>query len=288
MKSCADSKATIIQKQQQRDAYAVQLKSMPPKVLSMEVTGRSTDVPVYVTALQKRNDAQQLLDGLRARYSDQHPKVKEARLALDVADAQLRKADTISKATPNVQQSTTISNPEYVHTLSLINEGDAELKGLRAGQELKEKQLEAAKKAAVAAGPKNFEFKSLVEERTTLRATRTDLESRLQTARLIQSQDATRAALGASLLVDPVAEPTIGGYAAALIYAIGPVLGLIIAVLLSLFLKSMDHSLRTAKDVEHRLGVPVLAVLPGLDKPRTAHRQLSDAAERDPNKLLSA
>jgi uncharacterized protein involved in exopolysaccharide biosynthesis len=44
--------------------------------------------------------------------------------------------------------------------------------------------------------------------------------------------------------------------------ALAPILSLVVGLMLAFFLDSLDHSLKTATDVEEFLGVPVLATLP--------------------------
>jgi uncharacterized protein involved in exopolysaccharide biosynthesis len=44
--------------------------------------------------------------------------------------------------------------------------------------------------------------------------------------------------------------------------ALAPILSLVVGLMLAFFLDSLDHSIKTATDVEEYLGIPVLASLP--------------------------
>jgi uncharacterized protein involved in exopolysaccharide biosynthesis len=261
--------------QEQRDTYAAQLKTLQPTIVSSEVSGSPTDNPRYRAALQKRTEAQDALTSLKTRYQDSHPKVREAQVALDAADEDLKVAEKASKASKNIQAITTVKNPDYLRTVAIINQKDAELKGLRATYELKQKQAQAEKQKAYIAGPKNYEFKWLTDSYGIVQTIRTNLENRLHAAELTERQDLERSASETAMLVKPVAEPESSGGKGMLLYAAGPILGLIIAFAFSLVAETLDHSLRTPLEVEKHLGKPVLAVLPRMDPPRASRRQLA-------------
>lgn len=270
----AELQANILQLRKRREASAEQLKTIPPKIKSMEIIGRATDTPLYLAAIQKRNEAQQRLDTLKAKYQDKHPMVQEAQAAFSAADEQFRKAEKASSATPNVEKQTMISNPEYDRLLAFINQADADLKGMEAAWDLKHKQAAEEKKRVLAAGNYSNELKQLTDQRASVRAARANVESQLETAGLAQKQDVLRASLQTGMLAKPVAEQDAAAVTAFMTYAAGPILGLLIAFALSLFAKGMDRTLRTPHDVEKRLGKPVLAVLPKMDTPRISRTRL--------------
>jgi hypothetical protein len=271
----ADLQASIIQLQERRDAYAQQIKTIPPKIQSMEIRGRSTDTPLYLAAMQKRNEAQQNLDTLKSKYQDKHPKVQEAQQILDAAEAQFKKAEQTSSATPNIQQQTTIPNPEYDRTLAFINQADADLKGMHATLDLKQKQADDEKRRVLQAGASSNELKWLTDERASIRATRTNLEAQLQAAQIAEQKETERASRLISLASAANAVPDAADGLSLLIYAAGPVLGLIIAFVLSFVAQNFDRTLRTPMEVEKSLGKPVLAVLPKMDTPRMSRTRLN-------------
>jgi len=284
----ADLRAKIIELEQKRDTYAAQLKTIPPKIQSMEIRGRPTDTPLYLAAMQKRNAAQQALDTLKVKYQDKHPLVIEAQHNLDVAAAEFKQAEAESNAKPNVMQQTTIPNPEYDRTLAFVNTADADLKGMKATLDLRQKQVDAEKRLAIEAGVTGSELQSLKEERDRIRASRAALEAQLQAATVTQQEDQVRAAAQTSLLNRPFAESESAGAVAALTFLGGPLAGLLIALLLSMASRSADHTLRTPLEVGKRLGKPVLAVLPKQSGDRLAARQRLGPGERDRPSLPSA
>ena len=129
------------------------------------------------------------------------------------------------------------------------------------------------------------EQKSLSDQRAAMHATRASLESRLEAAQLASKQDILRASLQTSLLSKPVAQRDAAGGMAFLLYAAGPLLGLAIGILLSVFAKNQDHTLRTPLEVEQRLGVPVLAVLPKMETPRVSRTRIGGGGESGQSSL---
>jgi hypothetical protein len=171
-------------------------------------------------------------------------------------------------------------NPDYLRTVAIINQADAELKGLRATYDLKVKQTDAEKQKALGAAKQNYEYKWLTDQYGVVGQIRTNLENRVQAAELAQRQDVDRSSAETAMLYKPVNEPESTGAKSMLIYAVGPILGLIIAFAFSLVAESLDHSLRTPIEVEKHLGKPVLAVLPRMDPPRVSRRQLNSIPDR--------
>ena len=154
------------------------------------------------------------------------------------------------------------------------------MKGLRATYELKAKQAEAERAKASRASKQNYEFKWLTDQYGIIGQIRTNLENRVQAAELAQKQDYDRSSAETAMVFKPVPEPESSGAKSMLIYAVGPILGLVIAFAFSLVAESLDHSLRTPIEVEKHLGKPVLAVLPRMDPPRAAKRQINSIPDR--------
>ena len=130
------------------------------------------------------------------------------------------------------------------------------------------------------AGSRNYEFKWLTDEYGFVGQIRSNLENRLQQAELTEKQEVQRSSAETAMVVKPAAELESSGGKSMLLYAVGPILGIIIAFAFSLVAETLDHSLRTPIEVEKHLGKPVLAVLPRMDPPRVARRQLSGGTDR--------
>ena len=63
------------------------------------------------------------------------------------------------------------------------------------------------------------------------------------------------------------------------LYALGPLLGIVVAFCFSLLLESLDHTLRTPVEVEKYLNKPVLAVIPKMAVPREGRKQLGGSSK---------
>jgi hypothetical protein len=277
-----EMKLSLQTAQARRDSLAKQLAGIPPKIVASQVFGNYMDNPLYQAAQKKVADAQSNVDTLKARYQDQHPKVKEAQAALDLAQGELKKAEKVAKSTRVPTSTQEVVNPDYSRLVSVINQADAELNGLRARYALQEKQAEAEKQRALTAPPKNYEYKWLTDEYGIIGTIRNNLENRQHIAELTQEQDLQRSSAETAMIVRPAAEPEAAGGRSMLLYAAGPILGLIIAFAFSLVAETLDHSLRTPIEVERHLGKPVLAVLPRMDPPRPSRRQLGTADRGHP------
>jgi hypothetical protein len=275
-----EMKMSIKTAQEQRDTYVQQLKSIPAKIVEQTIEGSPTSNPIYTTALQKKNDAQQTVDSLKLKYQDSHPKVREAQAALDAANEALAKAEKTSQKSSNLQSKTNIVNPDYVRTVAIINQANAQLKGMQATYDFKSKQAQEEKAKALTMGTRNYEFKWLTDEYGVVSNIRSNLENRLHMAELTERQDELRSSAETAMVVKPVSEPESSGTKSLLLYAAGPILGIVIAFAFSLVAETLDHSLRTPIEVEKHLGKPVLAVLPRMDPPRTSRRQLGSGSDR--------
>jgi len=280
MMALAEAKLAIEMAQERRDAYAQQLKGMKPTMKMSETIGNAHESPLYKAALDKRTAAKQNLEQLKLKYADAHPKVKEAQALLDSAEADLAKADKMASAGSNIQQTVNQPNPDYLRTVAIVNQADADLKGLRATFDLRSKQVESEKQKALTATKQNYDFKWLTDDQGIITQIRTNLENQVQAADLAERQDHDRSSAETAMVVKPVPEPEATGAKSMMIYAVGPILGLIIAFAFSLVAESLDHSLRTPLEVEKHLGKPVLAVLPRMDPPKVARRQLNGIQDR--------
>ena len=277
--------ASIVQLRERRDAYATQLKTMPTTIKASEVFGKPMDTPLYQAAVRRSSEAQAALDALKAKYQDTHPKVQEAQQALDAAEARMRSAETANRATPNLQQTTSVPNSEFTRITSIVSQATADLKGMMATLALKQKQADAQRQRALAAAPGANELKWLMNQRDTLRTTRAGLEAKLEAAAFAHRQQVARASLETGMMVKPVAvsEETSGRALAVCIFA--PMFGFLTALALSGLAGGTDHSLHTPQDVQKRLGKPAMAVLTRVESASGGRRQLSSGAVQ-PHKAL--
>ncbi len=275
-----EMKLNLVSKQELRDAYALQIKTMAPRIVSSEVIAPATATPAYQAAVQNRNQAQQALDALRAKYLDTHPMVREALEHLKRTETALVSAGNSSRAAPNIQSTTQVVNQDYVKTSAIINQTDAELRALRAGIDTMSRQLETEKARALAAGEQSYDYRSLGDEYDAVAAMCASLLDRLRAVQVARKQDARRTASEIVMTVKPTASregPTPG---TALLILLGPILGTLTATGLSLVIGSFDHALRASTDVERYLAKPVFAMLPELNPEQATHLELGAGDNR--------
>ena len=265
--------------EEKKAEYARQLADTE-KVLIEITEGSNTADPEYVDALKKRNEALDNLTDLKKKYQDSHPKVKEAQTQYDNAVAAFTKAEGASKSHKNITKKFQTTNPQYERLKTLVNEQDAQLRGLNANYALAYKNALADKEKAKAAGQKITDFKWLTDQHALISQIRTNLQTRLETATLDGEREREMHSSEMTMIVPPTSELESGGARSVLIYATGPILGIIIAFAFSLVTESLDHSLRTPVEVEKHLGKPVLAVLPRMDPPRAARRQVAGGVDK--------
>lgn len=274
LRALEQQKLQIRELEEKRAEYAKQLAATEKDIVEVTTAGNSAD-PEYQDALKKRNAAMENLTDLKTKYQDTHPKVKEAQTQYDAAVLAFTKAEAASKTHTNIVKKFQTTNPEYVRLKALVDEQDAQLRGLNANFALSSHNAEEDKKKAELAGKKIYDYKWLTDQHSLISQIRTNLQTRLETAKLDEEREREMHSAEMTMIVKPQSEQEAGGVRSVLLYGAGPILGIVIAFAFSLIAESLDHSLRTPVEVEKHLGKPVLAVLPRMDPPRAARRQVA-------------
>ena len=274
-----DDRLQIRMAQEQHGELVRQLANTP-KEINVEVVHDNvakgiTDLP---DATRRRDDAQARLKELELKYFPNHPLVKAAQAAFDTADARAKELEAQARGkkqdTGPIKSVTVQPNPEYARISTTVNDLDTRLKGMDAQLRDHEEQSKNALVAAEIAPQRNFSFRWMRVDYDLISSIRATLASRLQIAKLDQAQERQAHSAEIQMWSPPESEPELSGARSLMLYAAGPLLGIIIAFAFSLVSESLDHSLRTPVEVEKYLNKPVLAVLPRMDTPRKAQRQL--------------
>lgn len=234
--------------------------------------------PQYTLLLSKREDIQNKLADLRLNHFDSYPPVKQQLSLLKEVDQQIASYDKVSNAKPTKADTRKTkeresSNPQYQALDQQVATSQIDVQGLASQLRNAEDLLKSYQLRAGQTPKEQYEYQELTRNREIYSAFRSNLMSKLENANIDAERDDTLHRKQLAMMVRPKAEPEIMGVKGALFFAVGPLLGLIIAFGFSLLSESLDHSLRTPIEVEKYLGKPVLAVLPKMDPSRDNPRR---------------
>ncbi|TBW09306.1 polysaccharide biosynthesis tyrosine autokinase [Azotobacter chroococcum] len=179
--------------------------------------------------------AQSKVDELSKRYGDRHPTMEAARTELAAASASLR---------GQVEQ--VIAGIERNYQMAAANEGS-----LRASVETNKAQLQNISR-------KEFKLRDLQREVEANRALYDTFLSRLKETTATADLESANARV-----VDQAVVPTLPiKPKKALIVAIAGLLALFAGIGLSLLLDALNNTFKSTEDVENKLNMPVLGILP--------------------------
>jgi uncharacterized protein involved in exopolysaccharide biosynthesis len=187
------------------------------------------------TLQQKYNLLEQDRQTLMSKQTPDHPELMGVNSAIAEVKSQIREE---SKATVNLLKSKAISLEERERSLQGL------MKNYRSELEL--------------IPDKEFSLDEMDHEMTTLRDRYKELVGKEIQARISQatSPDWT------VTLFAPSSRPKALKTTDYVRLALAPILSLVVGLMLAFFLDSLDHSIKSATDVEEHLGIPVLASLP--------------------------
>jgi capsular polysaccharide biosynthesis protein len=215
-------------------------------------------------------------------YSDSHPKVRQ--LDIKIADTQ-KQLDAMKNSKPKPKQQSTVvktaANPDWLGLKTEQRELEASVKSLNRRMSDLTKDVSVSE-AHLKLLP-DMEVKSALIERAyeLTNDVRRTTQNQLAGAKLDEERDYVTQARSVQLDVKPRAERADSGGKAMMLYAVGPIMGIIIAFIFSLAAEAIDHTLRTPVEVEKYLGKPVLAVIPQMAVPRRSSRkQLAGDSKR--------
>lgn len=257
--------------ERQRASIADKLKNTDKNIQDSITYKGPADMPVNLTAVQARDEAQKALNDLKVKYLDKDPRVIAAQEKLNVAEALVdanKKRVNQSTQPPSKSDVSSIKvniNPQYQNLQSQLDEQDLKITSIKSDLQTADNLLKEADQRLNIAPDQKLKFEAMTADMGLYTKMRDDLRAELETARLDEMRDKELKTKEMNPLVQPEAELEKGGARGVLLLGAGPILGLIIAFCFSLLAETQDHSLRSPAEVEKYFNKPVLAVLPRMD-----------------------
>lgn len=246
------------------------LKTTPVMIKSW--VDSKADTGTYDFQLQQAQNAlkaaQEVLTGLEARYTERDPRVRAAAAQRDTAREALDKLQKNAPTGDGPQVTSGVRmtrNPQYAQLEK--HRTDVSIAIEKISDQLgKERQTLVTLEREARDSPKALtDYKWMTSKYGMYASIRAGLMETVEKSAMDEARTRALRLSEIKMMVEPKAELETVGAKSMLMYAAGPILGLIIAFAFSLFSETMDHSLRTPIEVEKYLGKPVLAVLPNLD-----------------------
>ncbi|MDZ4803804.1 MAG: hypothetical protein SGI90_02925 [Candidatus Eisenbacteria bacterium] len=181
------------------------------------------------------SELEQKRESLASRQTEDHPELKSVLTSLDEVRSQIRSEARAS-----------LDLLESRH--QLLREQDRSISG----------QVASYREQLMRVPSQESALDQLDHEMQTLRERHKELSAKEMTARI---QQATSPDWTVTLYA-PAGRPKALRTTDYVRLALAPLLSLVVGLMLAFFLDSLDHSLKTAGDVEEYLGIPVLASLP--------------------------
>lgn len=255
--------------------------SVIPKEMVESTTKSTTTADPALKLISDKQELETSLKRLLTVYSPMHPKVQELQRNISALDQQIKDARS-NKAAPtgsNVQETRSI-NPAWRDLMQqqssltiLIRAQERRLSQLISENSLHHNRVQQM--------PMEDVTYSKIEREYNMASTiRNNTESALKAAQIDEDRAKRTEALAVQLLVPPDALRQEASGRGVLLYAMGPLLGILIAFCFSLAAEALDHTLRTPVEVEQYLGKPVLAVIPRAKPSAEAQKQLGGSSNQ--------
>jgi len=214
-------------------ARLITMQSAPPEVLAT----LSAD-PVLLTLKQRMTDLQAEYANLNAKYGAKNPRLVEVRSELDEITRSMK-----------VEQGT------------VINRAQEEVNAATQNQEAVQRRLDQEKSLAYMGNSKAVEYSLARREYESNRSLYDGLQQRLQEAGIIAGLHSTNIRR-----IDPADAPDFPSSPRKSVnLMLGLLSGLGIGLLLSFLVEALDTNIKTIFDIEERLGLPMLGVVPQVD-----------------------
>lgn len=256
---------SVTQELSKTDKYIVQSKS----------SLRIMENPV-MKLTQEKEDLTKQLAQLRTRYNDAHPAIRDLQKQIAAKQTEI---DEASKKGPQEKQTEIKEdkqlNPKWQQLDQVKSQLATTIRTLEFRRGELEKQLARAEANVRRIPVGEVEYSKVDRDYKYANSHRNQIQALLKTAQYDETRDKLLEKQSIGLLVPPKAEKQDTPGKIALLYALGPILGVLIAFCLSLVAEAMDHTLRTPVEVEKYLGKPVLAVLPKIPAAREGRKRLA-------------
>jgi len=271
--------------QSQLQVVARELASTPRTYVELRERQAVQPNADYEELLKERVSAENKLRDLRVNHTEADPRVVQARQ--DLSDIQHRiqgmeRQMRLRGQSIPVSREQEAVNPLHEQLVKQRDDLQIQVSSLAVSLKEARAQLGPALQAAKNAPRQQLQYAGLAQEKDRLDKIRQDLTGQLDRALLNERRDRQMHLAEVTMEVRPQAEKDVTDTRTLVLYAAGPLLGLLIAFAFSLLAETMDHSLRTPADVEKYLGKPVLAALPRLPAAETPHPQLGSGTDHHP------
>jgi succinoglycan biosynthesis transport protein ExoP len=215
------------------EAKLITMQSAPPDVLAT----LSGD-PVLMNLKERMTALQADYASLNAKYGDKNPRLQEIRSEIaEVTEATKREQGTV------------------------ISRAQEEVNAAKQNQEALQRRLDQEKSSAYMGNSKAVEYSLARREYESNRSLYDGLQQRLQEAGIIAGLHSTNIRK-----IDPADAPDFPSSPRKSVnLTLGLFCGLGIGLLLSFMVEALDTNIKTIYDIEERLGLPMLGVVPQVD-----------------------
>lgn len=256
-----------------------------PQMIPFETLRTSARLdPEFARLTEGLNSLSDKLADERRAHTDDHPNVKYILEQIKTYNSRLARMEgkVTGTKSPITQQRETI-NPTLIGLQDQRSQLEMAEQTTQAQLEKATTEMKQAKKQAETSPEEIQKFQRMTENLPMSMSIRDNLRAKLEQSEIDAQRDRELRITEMQMLVEPEAVQEEVGKKSIMLFAAGPILGIIIAFAFSLLSETMDHSIRTPTEVEKYLGKPVLAVLPRADIPKGARRAaISGGGENRP------
>ena len=215
------------------EAKLITMQSAPPDVLAT----LSGD-PVLLSLKERMTSLQAEYASLNAKYGDKNPRLLELRSEMtEVTEATKREQGTV------------------------ISRAQEEVNAAKQNQDALQRRLDQEKSSAYMGNSKAVEYSLARREYESNRSLYDGLQQRLQEAGIIAGLHSTNIRK-----IDPADAPDFPSSPRKSVnLTLGLLCGLGIGLVLSFLVEALDTNIKTIYDIEERLGLPMLGVVPQVD-----------------------
>lgn len=215
------------------EARLIAMKSSSPAVLDT----LSND-PVIAQLRMRRTQLNDEYSAMKSKYGDAHPRVASLRAEMAQIDQSIRDAET-----------------------TIVKRSEKELEASVRNESALRSELNAEKQRAYDTNSKVVEYSLARREYESNRTLYDQLEQRLQEAGIIAGLHST-----SIRMIDPADTPDYPSSPRKTFnLGLGFLAGLLIGVVLSLAIHILDTNIKSVSDVEEKLGLPLLGVIPAVE-----------------------
>jgi capsular polysaccharide biosynthesis protein len=278
-----DARLDLADAQQRLQDIDGQINSVPKDIIEQRDVKGVIDHP-EIAMQQQYDDMDRQLKQLLSVYSAQHPKVVDLQKQMAALKAQIDEAHQKAAAQPQKPTTTevgtrTVANPEYRELMQQKRQLELSVSALSRRVSDLQSTLSRSRASIVAMPNREIEWRRIEDDYQLADTIRKNRKAQLEAIRLELERETDFELNQIKLEVPPKAEKADTAGKTVVLYALGPLLGIVVAFCFSLLLESLDHTLRTPVEVEKFLNKPVLAVIPKMAAPRDSRKQLGGASK---------